>query len=109
MKALLFRKDFDPADGLSKVQILSTLTRSFMEKEGNKETCIFPEALFLPSDESKKILGILYRTMKPLLEDFNPEMTNVYDECLKGIPHDTYLEPAAKLKQDYGNATAFVK
>ena len=73
-----------------------------MEKEGSKDTCIFHEVLFLPSDESKKILGILYRTMKPLLEDFNPEMTNVYDECLKGIPHDTYLEPAAKLKQDYG-------
>ena len=53
-------------------------------------------------DESKKILGILYRTMKPLIEDFNPEMTNVYDECLKGIPHETYLQPAGKLKQEYG-------
>jgi len=40
--------------------------------------------------------------MKPLLEDFNPEMTNVYDDCLKGIPHDTYLQPAAKLKEEYG-------
>jgi hypothetical protein len=47
--------------------------------------------------------------MKPLLEDFNPEITSVYDECLKGIPNDTYLEPAAKLKQDYGNTTAFIK
>ena len=40
--------------------------------------------------------------MKPHLEDFNPEMTNVYDECLKGIPNETYLEPAAKLKKEYG-------
>ena len=41
--------------------------------------------------------------MKPLIEDFNPEMTSVYDDCLKGIPHDTYLQPASKLKQEFGS------
>lgn len=40
--------------------------------------------------------------MKPLLDDFNPEMTCVYDECLKGIAHDQYLERANELKTRYG-------
>jgi hypothetical protein len=53
-------------------------------------------------DESKKVLGILYRTMKPLLEDFNPEMTNVYDDSLKGIPHEQYIQSARHLKVQYG-------
>lgn len=40
--------------------------------------------------------------MKPLLEDFNPEMTSGYDESLTGIPHDQYLESAIELKRQYG-------
>jgi len=40
--------------------------------------------------------------MKPLLDDFNPEMTSVYDECLKGIAHDQYLERTNEVKAQYG-------
>jgi len=40
--------------------------------------------------------------MKPLLDDFNPEMTNVYDECLKGIAHEQYIQSARHLKELYG-------
>lgn len=40
--------------------------------------------------------------MKPLLDDFNPEMTSVYDECLKGIVHDQYLQCAREVKTQYG-------
>jgi hypothetical protein len=54
------------------------------------------------TDESKKVLGILYRTMKPLLDDFNPEITTSYDECLKSIPHDQYLQRAGEVKAEYG-------
>jgi len=61
-----------------------------MEKEGNKETY-----------ESKKVLGVLYRTMKPLLDDFKPEMTNVYDECVQGIPNAQYLQSALDVKKHY--------
>lgn len=53
-------------------------------------------------DESKKILGILYRAMKPQLENFNLEMTNIYDECLKEIPNHQYLRSASELKTQYG-------
>ena len=41
--------------------------------------------------------------MKPLLEDFNPEASSVYDECLKEVAHDLYLHPARELKAAYGN------
>jgi hypothetical protein len=54
------------------------------------------------------VLGILYRTMKPLLEDFNPEMTSVYDDCLKGIPHDQYLQRATDIKNQYGKIKPYV-
>jgi len=60
-------------------------------------------AIRLKLDESKKVLGILYREMKPLLEDFNPEVTSGYDECLKGIPQEQYLKPAAEIKAQYGS------
>jgi hypothetical protein len=40
--------------------------------------------------------------MKPLLDDFNPEMTCIYDESLKGIVHDQYLERMAEVKVQYG-------
>jgi len=40
--------------------------------------------------------------MKPLLDDFNPEMTSVYDECLKGIAHEEYIQSARHLKDLYG-------
>jgi hypothetical protein len=53
-------------------------------------------------DESKKVLGILYRAMKPLLENFNPELTTIYDECLKKIPNCQYLQSAGELKIQYG-------
>jgi hypothetical protein len=56
----------------------------------------------LKQDESKKVLGILYREMKPLLEDFSPEVTSGYDECLKGISQEQYLKPAAEIKAQYG-------
>ena len=46
--------------------------------------------------------------MKPLLEDFNPEMTGVYDDCLQGIPHDQYLHPATDLKIQYGKIKPYV-
>ena len=59
-----------------------------------------------PVDKSKKVLGTLYRTMKPLLEDFNPEMTNVYDECLKGIAHLSYLQAATEVKAQYGSSSS---
>jgi hypothetical protein len=76
-----------------------------MEKEGSKETCttsVMTSGL-LSIDESKKVLGILYRAMKPLLTDFNPEMTCVYDECLRGILHDQYLQRASEVKAQYGS------
>jgi hypothetical protein len=41
--------------------------------------------------------------MKPLLDDFDPEMSNVYDECLQGIPHEQYLLSARDLKDLYGS------
>jgi hypothetical protein len=53
-------------------------------------------------DESKKVLGILYRAMKPVLVNFNPEMTCIYDERLKGILHDQYLQHASEIKARYG-------
>ena len=83
-----------------------------MEKEGGKETCNF---LFLVlglnqiTDESKKILGILYRSMKPLLEDFSPEMTCAYDECLKGIANEQYIQSARDLKGEYGIPSLFYR
>ena len=40
--------------------------------------------------------------MKPLLDDFNPEMTSIYDESLKGIVHDQYLERLSEVKVHYG-------
>jgi hypothetical protein len=45
--------------------------------------------------------------MKPLLDDFDPEITTEYDDCLKGIPHDQYLERASELKAQYGNFDSF--
>lgn len=48
------------------------------------------------------MLGVLYRTMKPLLDDFKPEMTNVYDECVQGIPNAQYLQSALDAKKHYG-------
>jgi hypothetical protein len=48
------------------------------------------------------VLGVLYRTMKPLLDDFKPEMTNVYDECLQGIPNAQYLQSTLDIKRQYG-------
>ena len=83
--------------------VIQMADESFMEKEGSKETCWLPSlSHWLNADESKKVLGILYRTMKPLLDDFNPATTCEYDECLKGIPNSQYLEPARKLKAEYG-------
>jgi hypothetical protein len=55
-------------------------------------------------DESKKILGILYRSMKPLLDEFEPEITTEYNDCLKGIPHDQYLQRAGEIKAQYGTS-----
>lgn len=40
--------------------------------------------------------------MKPLLEDFKPVMSSVYDECLKGTYDEKYLEPVKILKEQYG-------
>ena len=43
--------------------------------------------------------------MKPLLDDFNPEVTTAYDDCLKGIPNAQYLERASEVKLEYGIST----
>jgi len=45
--------------------------------------------------------------MKPLLDDFDPEITTEYDDCLRGIPHDQYLQRASELKAQYGNSDSF--
>ena len=45
--------------------------------------------------------------MKPLLDDFDPEITTEYDDCLRGIPHDQYLQRASELKTQYGNFDSF--
>ena len=63
---------------------------------------ILPASLANIGDLSDKILGKLYRAMKPLRDDFNPEMTSVYDECLRGIPHEQYVQSARQLKDLYG-------
>jgi len=39
--------------------------------------------------------------MKPQLEDFSPETSGVYDESLKGVYGEHYLEPARELKCQY--------
>jgi hypothetical protein len=77
-----------------------------MEKDGSRETCGINLLFSLTGDldESKKILGILYRSMKPLLDDFDPEITTEYNDCLKGIPHDQYLQRASELKARYGTS-----
>jgi|SRR5271170_8213303 len=76
-----------------------------MEKEGGRETCTVNSGSLVTGglDESKKVLGVLYRGMKPLLDDFNPETTVEYDDCLRGIPHDHYIKRASELKAQYGN------
>ena len=58
-------------------------------------------------DESKKVLGILYRSMKPILDGFDPKITTEYDDCLRGIPYDQYLQRASELKAQYGNFDRF--
>jgi hypothetical protein len=45
--------------------------------------------------------------MKPLLADFDPEMSSVYDDCLQGIPHEQYLQSARDLKDLYGNSCLY--
>jgi hypothetical protein len=76
-----------------------------MEKEGNKETCEQPSLTLTLVDESRKVLGTLYRAMKPLLDDFNPEMTGVYDECFKCLPSSSYRQSATEVKRQYGETS----
>jgi hypothetical protein len=76
-----------------------------MEKEGNKETCEQSSLTLTLVDESRKVLGTLYRAMKPLLDDFNPEMTGLYDECLKCIQNSSYLQSAIEVKRQYGETS----
>jgi len=102
------RNDFVLVAGLSKsttvlIELLTSHVASWKRRVAERPVeSDYYSSLTGDLDESKRILGTLYRNMKPLLDDFDPEITTEYDDCLRGIPHDQYLRRAGELKAHYG-------